>query len=181
MLKNLSPRERNLALALGSIAFLLINLVFMPQLLAYNKAAKHKHTELQAQVAAAKGWVAQKAYWTERKEWLEKTEPTVNAAREDSAAQFEELQASARQYGLKISDVQLLQLNPTEFYQPVGARLVVSGPWPGLVKFVSGLQNPELFDVIPRFSVKSDDPPPNVQCELEIQRWLSSSVGKTTP
>ncbi len=179
MMKNFSPQERKLALALGLIVFLIINLIFLPQLLTYNKAAKKKRSELQAQIAAAKDWVEQKAYWTQRKEWLEKTEPSVNTAREDSAAQFEELQAAARHHGLTITEVQLLQLDSTEFYQPVGARFVASGPWPGLVKFISGLQNPQLFNVIPRFSVRSADPPPNVTCELEIQHWLSSSVKET--
>jgi len=181
MLKNFSPRERNLALALGTIVFLVLNLIFMPRLLAYTREARRKQAELQAKATAAKSWVEREAYWNRRKEWIEKTEPAAKAAREDSARQFEELQALARQYGLKIADVQLLQLDAAEFYHPVGARFAVSGPWPELVKFVSGLQNPDRFNVIPRFSVKSDDPPPNVQCELEIHHWLSASVEGNTP
>jgi len=181
MLKNFNLRERNLALALGSIVFLVLNLLFMPRLLAYKKEARRKQTELQAKAAAAKGWVEREAYWNTRKEWIEKAEPTLKATREESARQFEELQALAHQHGLKIADVQLLQLGPAEFYHPVGARFAISGPWPELVKFVSGLQNPDRFNVIPRFSVKSDDPPPNVHCELEIQHWLSASVEDQKP
>jgi len=174
MLKNLNPREQRLALALGIVALLLVNLLLLPKLMAFTRAGHQKNAELQAQVAAAEGWIAKKDYWAERKDWLEKTEPTLNAAREDSATQLELLQKTARKFGLAITDIQLLQLDPVEFYQPVGARLTVAGPWSGLVQFVSGLQEPELFDVITRFSVKSDDPPPNVQCELEIQRWFHS-------
>jgi Tfp pilus assembly protein PilO len=172
MLKNLSPRERQLALALGMVVFLIINLVFVPQLIGFNRTGKQKNAELKAQLQAAEGWVARKAYWNTRKDWLEKTTPSLNTARQDSANQLELLQKTAREFGLQITDINLLQLDPTEYYQPVGARLTVQGPWSGLVQFVSGLQNPELFDVIPRFSVKSADPPPNVTCELEIQRWF---------
>jgi hypothetical protein len=41
-----------------------------------------------------------------------------------------------------------------------------------VVEFIADLQDPKLFDVIPRFSVKSEEEPPNVRCELEVQRWF---------
>ncbi len=172
----LNSRERNLALLLLATGFLLLNLFFLPKLMASNRAGRQKATELQAQLSAAEGWLAKEAYWTERKDWLEKTEPALNAAREDSATQLEDLQNSAKKFGLTITDVQLLQLDSTEFYQPIGARLSVNGPWPGLVQFVAGLQDPAQFDVITRFSVKSGDQPPNVLCELEVQRWFHKPV-----
>ncbi len=172
MLKNFNSREQTLALGLGVVIFLMLNLLFLPKLIAFNKASRQKNAELQAQVTAAQTWLAKRDYWNERKAWMEKTEPTLHAAREDSATQLESLQQSARELGLTIAEVELLQLPATEFYQPIGARLTVKGPWSGLVAFVSGLQNPDRFNVIPRFSVKSDDPPPNVQCDLEVQRWF---------
>jgi len=172
MLKKLSPSERRLVLLSASTAFIVLNLIFLPKLMAGNRAAKQKHTELKAELTAAESWIAKEAYWAERKKWLEETEPELNAAREDSATQFEQLQASARKFGLKIDEVQLLQLPETEFYQPIGAQLVVTGPWPGLVQFIAKLQDPLLFDVIPRFHIKSDQEPPNVQCELQVQRWF---------
>lgn len=175
MLKNLSPSERRLALISASTAFIVLNLIFLPRLTAGNHAARQKNTELKTQLTAAETWIAKEAYWAERKKWLEETEPELNAAREDSATQFEELQASARKFGLKLDEVQLLQLPETEFYQPIGARLMVTGPWPGLVQFVAALQDPQLFDVIPRFRIKSDQEPPNVQCEMEVQRWFHKS------
>ncbi len=172
MLKNLNSRERGLAFALVGVLFVLLNFYFVPQLLSSNRERNQKAEELQAQLAAAKKWIEKKDYWNEREDWLEKTEPALNAARKDNATQLEHLQQMARESELQISDIQLLQLEPTEFYQPVGVRLTLTGTWSGLVRFISGLQEPELFDVIPRFSVRSEDPPPNVRCELEIQRWF---------
>ncbi len=169
---SLNAREQALAIGLGTVIFAVLNLIFLPKLIAYNKAAGQKKTELTGQIAAAQGWIAKRQEWNARKAWLDQTEPPLRAARGESATQLEELQHAAREAGLTIADVQLLQLAPTEFYHPVGARLTVKGPWAGLVTFVGGLQNPGLFNVIPRFSIRSDDPPPNVQCELEIQRWL---------
>lgn len=180
MLKNLNARERRLAGALAVIGFLLLNLIFLPKLIAFNRAGHQKSAELRAQVAAAEGWIAKRDYWNERKDWLEKAEPPLTAAREDSSAQLELLQTTARGFGLSILDIELLQLPPNAFYHAVGAKLTVKGPWEGLVRFVSGLQEPTLFDVIPHFSVKSADPPPNVLCELEIQRWFHSPE-TTTP
>jgi len=171
MPKNLNPREQRLALGLGAVVFLMLNLLFLPRLLAFNRESIRKNTELQAQVTSAHVWTARRDYWNERKAWLEKTAPALAEAREGSASQLEQLQQSARELGLTLTDISLLQLPSQAFYQPIGTRLTVKGPWSGLVRFVSGLQNPEKFYVIPRFSIRSDDPPPNVQCELEVQRW----------
>lgn len=178
-LRNLNARERTLALVLAGTAFLLLNLFVLPRLVAANRTAKQKTAELQAQLAAAEGWMDKKAHWEEREKWLNATEPSGNAERQDSATQLEDLQASARNLGLKIDEVQLLQLEETEYYHPVGAKLTVSGPWAGLVKFVARLQDPALFDVIPRFSIKSGDQPPNVICEMEIQRWFHTTPENT--
>lgn len=171
-LRTLSPRERNLAVLLGATAFILLNLLFLPKLGAWNRAARQKHAELKGELAAAEGWVAKQAYWTQRRTWLEENEPALTGPRRDSATQLEGLQAAARKYELTLSDIQLLQLKPNEYYHPVGARITLHGPWKGLVGFLADLQNPELFHVIPRFSIKSDQEPPNIRCEMEIQKWF---------
>ncbi len=176
MLKKLSPTERRLALISAGTAFIVLNLIFLPMLTAGNRASKNKNTELKAQLTAAETWIAKDVYWAERKKWLEETQPNLNAVREGSATQLEELQSRARKFGLKMDEVQLLQLPETEFYQPIGARFVVTGPWPGLVQFVAALQDPKIFDVIPRFRIKSDQEPPNVHCEMEVQRWFHKST-----
>jgi len=175
----LNPREQRLALGLGIVVFLMLNLLLLPRLVAFNRESRRKNAELQAQVTAAHVWIARRDYWNERKAWLEKNEPTLHAAREESADQLEHFQKSARESGLTIAEVSLLQLPATEFYQPIGARLTVKGPWAGLVRFVSGLQNPALFNVIPRFSIRSDETPPDVQCELEVQRWFLTPARAT--
>lgn len=175
-LKNLSPRERTLALLSGGTLFIVLNLLFLPKLTAANRAAHQKNSELKAQLAAAEGWIAKEDYWTKRRDWLEETEPSLSVARQDSATQLEQLQAAARKLSLQLEDVQLLQLPEAEFYQPVGVKFTVNGPWAGLVKFVADLQDPKLFDVIPRFSIKSDREPPNIHCEMELQRWFHKRV-----
>lgn len=172
MLKNLNSRERNLAFLLGAIAFLLLNLFFLPKLTVGNRSAKNKHTELKARLAAAEGWIQKEAYWTVRRDWLAKTEPQLTADRGDSATQLEQLQEAAKESGLKIGEIQLLQIKETEFLHPVGVQLTVNGPWAGLVRFVARIQDPQSFNVIPRFSIRSDQEPPNVLCELEIQKWF---------
>jgi len=181
ILNNLNPRERNLALLLAATGFILLNLLFLPRLTAANKAGRSKNTELQAQLTAAEGWIAKQDYWDARKKWLAESQPELTGARGDTATQLEKLQQAAKDFGLKLDDIQLLQLEETEFYHPVGVRLTATGPWPGLVKFVARLQGPRDFDVIPRFSIKSAAEPPDVQAELEVQRWFRKNPEGATP
>lgn len=174
-MKRLSSREKTLAMLLGFVAFMILNLIFLPRLSAGNREGHSKHTDLKAQLAAAEAWIGKREYWAERKKWLEDNEPLLEASRRDSASQLEELQKIARDSNLKIEEVRLLQLAPSDFYQPVGAQLTLTGPWSGLVKFLSNLQQPDYFDVVPRFSVKSGQEPQNIRCELEVQRWFRSA------
>ena len=171
-LSQLSPRERNLALMLGVTAFLILNILFLPKLMTGNRTAKQRNVELKAELAASESWIKQQAYWDKRKKWLEETEPELTGDRRDSATQLEDLQKAARAAGIKIDEVQLLQLPVQEFYHPVGARFTVSGTWENMVKFLQDAQEPDQFDVIPKFSIKSDQEPPNVICEMEMQRWF---------
>lgn len=175
ILSKLNPREQRLALVLAGVAFLIVNLLFLPQLTASNHAAKQRNIELKSQLTAAESWIHQEAYWKERAEWLEKTEPELTGRRRDSATQLEELQKRLQESGLALEEVQLLQLPETEFYQPIGATITISGPWSGLVHFLAETQTPEQFVVTPRFSIKSDQEPPNIHCEMEIQRWFHST------
>ncbi len=179
ILKNLNTRERTLAFLLAGVAFVLLNLLFLPKLTAANRANKSKHTELQAELKAAQGWMSKKDFWAVRRQWLADNQPALGAARQDNVTQLEELQQLAKTFDLKISDVQLLQLAETPFYSPVGAKLAIVGPWSGFVQFMAKLQSPTLFDVVPRFSIKSAEEPSNIQCEMEIQRWFRKSPEAT--
>jgi len=179
ILKNLNTREKTLAFLLAGIGFLLLNLLVLPKLTAANRANKSNHTELQAELNAAQGWMSRKDFWAERKQWLEENEPALGAARQDNVTQLEELQQLAKNFDLKISDVQLLQLVEAPFYSPVGAKLSVVGPWSGLVQFLAQLQTPTRFNVVPRFSIKSAEELANIQCEMEIQRWFRKNAEVT--
>jgi hypothetical protein len=176
LLKNLNTRERTLAFLLIGVAFVLLNLLFLPKLTAANRENKTKNTDLKAQLTAAQSWMSKKDYWTTRKQWLLENEPGLGEARQDSLAQLEQLQKLAKKCGLTISDIQLLQLPETPFYSPVGAKVSLNGPWSGLVELMAELQTPTLFDVVPQFSIKSGDEPSSVLCEMEIQRWFQKSM-----
>lgn len=179
LLKNLNPRERTLAFLLAGVAFVLLNLFFLPKVTAANRENKSKGTELKAQLAAAQNWMLKKDDWAARKQWLLENEPGLGEARQDSVTQLEQLQKLAKKCGLTISDIQLLQLPETPFYTPVGAKISMKGPWSGLVELLEGLQSPTLFDVIPQFSIKSGEEPSSVQCEMEIQRWFQKPMTPT--
>jgi Tfp pilus assembly protein PilO len=168
----ISSREKMLAIALGVIAFLIVNLLFLPKLTTANRLAKQKGKELKAELTAADGWIKQSAYWKEREDWLEKEEPTLTERGNASATQIEELQKFAQEFGLQLKDLQLLSPKEAEFYHPVGVRFSLVGPWASVVRFLAELQTPTLFDVIPRISIRSATEPSQVHCEIELQRWF---------
>jgi hypothetical protein len=168
----ISPREKLLAVMLGGIAFLLVNLFFLPTLLTANRLDRQKGAELRAELTAAQNWIKQGDYWREREEWLHKEEPTLTERGNASANQIENLQKLSRQNGLQLRDLQLLNLQEAQYYNPVGVRFTIVGPWSGVVRFMAALQGPTLFNVIPRITIRSATEPSQVHCEMELQEWF---------
>lgn len=175
-MKKFSPSETRLAVAAGATIFLVLNLMLVPRLLTANREAAARVRDLQAQVAAAETWIGQTDFWAERRQWLQETEPSLEEQGRAAADQLEELQAHAADLGLILTDVELLSPPATEFYNPLGARFTAIGPWPAFVDFIAGLQDPELFDVFPRFILRSDSDALNIRAELEMQRWYQDST-----
>ena len=166
----LNPRERNLAFLFGVVVFILVNLFLLPRLHTGNTQGRKVRAELEMQLTAAQGWVSQNDFWQHRADWIREAQPKLDDPGQETAAQLEQLQQQAHKFGLELRDISLLPLAEQQFYKPVGVRFVASGSWPALVRFLAYFQTPETFTVIPNISIRSDQNPPNILCEMELQR-----------
>jgi hypothetical protein len=55
----------------------------------------------------------------------------------------------------------------------VGVKLKLSGNLENVVKWLAELQQPEKFQAVTNFSLKSEEQPPKVSLELDVARWYS--------
>jgi hypothetical protein len=52
----------------------------------------------------------------------------------------------------------------------------MSGSLQDVIKWLVQIQQPELFQAITNFSLKSANEPPTVSLELEVARWYAPSL-----
>lgn len=171
-MRKLNDNEKKLALLLSVTLFILGNLIFLPGLLNARAESGKKIEELQLQVVAAEVWMNQSEYWAIREAWIQETEPALDRRGGATADQLEELQETTKRFDLEMSEVQLLPPEQTEFFDALSVRFTVAGEWSALVQWLAELQSPSNFNVIPRFSLRSDAEPTRVHCEMELQRWF---------
>ncbi len=74
---------------------------------------------------------------------------------------------------LEIQEQSFGEILSTPNYQAVTVRLKLSGALQNVIKWLVQIQQPELFQAITSFSLKSANDPPTVSLELEIARWYA--------
>jgi hypothetical protein len=168
-----SKRELNLLfLFLGSI-FLMANLACVSKLLRAKSDLESKLTAFRNERREANSWLAEKDTWHQRKEWLDKTQPKLQTAGEADAALLDTLQRSASRHDITIVEKGFAEPASLPFAQEIAVNMKVSGSLESMVRWLSEIQQPGNFQAIPSLSMKSDNDPSKVVCELTVARWYA--------
>jgi hypothetical protein len=86
---------------------------------------------------------------------------------------LESLTTSAKAKKLEIQEQSFGENKLTPNYQSVAVRLKIAGSLENVTKWLVQIQQPELFEAVTSFSLKSANEPPTVNLELEIARWYA--------
>jgi len=138
---------------------------------AYAKASAHLE-ELRAAKASNQVWLEDRDLWTARKEWLAKKEPKAPAGDQGNVALLESLQKLAGQHHLSIVEQSLKDPVHAPYYQSASVQLRLSGSLESLCRWLADVQQPELFQEVTDFSLKSEGETDNgtIRCDLTVAR-----------
>ena len=175
-MRNLTRSEKRLLGALLGTLFVLANLFGVVALLHMKTALEDEAPKLRGELIDSEGWLAEKELWMDRKTWLDAKEPRLEAAGEASAKLLESLQTSARRQKITILEQEFPEPSKQPEYQEISVKLKVSASLESLTRWLVELQQPELFQVVSTFSLKSDAEPPKVICNLQVARWYAPAV-----
>src|SRR5271166_202808 len=124
-------------------------------------------------LADLRGREKEKDIWLKRKEWIEKVQPRIHSDQVPQSELLESLTASAKANQLEIDEQSFGEIRSTPNYQSVSVRFKLTGALQNAIKWLAQVQQPELFQAITSFSLKSGNEPPTVSLELEIARWYA--------
>jgi hypothetical protein len=186
MLAQMSSRERTLALLVGGVLVILINLVLIKFFLA-------KRAEFQTTIAATEGEIAglkqkelERALWAERDAWLTKSLPTLGDPQVANRELSETVKEIAKKHMVTIETPNPGVPSRQKDYTALGIRVTAKAPWQGpgeadsagkvppLLDFLRELQGPGQFIVFDPLDLKIDPTDKTqLRAEVTVTKWFA--------
>jgi hypothetical protein len=173
----LTAKERKLLYLLLGAIFVLLNVVGLRAFLNRQQALEANIVQLSTQLAEHRGILADRAYWEERRVWLEANQPSDDVGTVEDDTKFTQfIETSAKNSGLEYTRRGGGPLPPRGSIAEVYDASTVKGPMEAVVKWLSELQKPKDFRVVKQLRIKSGEPP-EIVCDVEVARWYRPSEG----
>ena len=171
--QRMNRRERMLALVVGGIVFVLLNLLIWNSLLGMLGSARTELAARKSEHNQQVVYLKEAALWTKRSEWLTQHQPVMKNAAEASSLLDEVKQIGSKQNVL-IENPAIGTGESTPDHQTVFASIETKSPWPALVHFLYDLQQPASFVVLENASINVDgNDPTMMRGKFKIARWFA--------
>ncbi|MBV9489140.1 MAG: hypothetical protein JO069_05360 [Verrucomicrobia bacterium] len=175
-MRKLTKSERRLSIILGVAVFAILNYYGLSYLLDDHAGLAGKLSELRSQQRSNELWLRDSRLWLARKLWLDARQPRVAANAAPQSDLLEALTKSAKDHALTIVEESFGEPKTTPDYRSVSVKLRLNGKLEDAVKWLVAIQQPEHFQAVTSFVLKSADAPPNVNLELEVARWYAPNA-----
>ena len=172
-MRKLTKTEKRLSIFLTVAIFAMGNFYGLGYLFDSLSALTTEVSDLKGQAHSDDLWLKEKDLWLDRKRWIESAQPRIRSIQVPQSEFLESLTTSARANQLEIQEQSFGENKSTPNYQSVAVRLKLGGPLQNVIKWLVQIQQPELFQAITSFSLKSANEPPTVLLELEVARWYA--------
>jgi hypothetical protein len=172
-LRKLTKSEKRLSVLLIVALFAMGNFYGLSYLIDLMSGNLREVSDLRNQERSNEIWLREKDLWLKRKQWIYAKQPRIQADRVPQSELLEYVTTSAKANQLEIQEQSFGEILSTPNYQSVTVRLKLSGALQNVIKWLVEVQQPELFQAITNFSLKSANEPPTVNLELEIARWYA--------
>jgi hypothetical protein len=172
-LRKLTKSEKRLSIILIVALFFTANFYGLSYLSDLMGESSREVSDLRSQVHSNDIWLRERDLWLRRKQWIETTQPRIHSSQVPQSELLESVTNSAKADQLEIQEQGFGENLSTPNYQSVAVRLKVSGALQNVIKWLVQIQQPELFQAVTTFSLKSANEPPTVTLELEIARWYA--------
>lgn len=165
--------EKRLSLVLGVAILVMGTFYLVSYLLDIESDLALKIRGLEANANTDQVWLREKQFWLDRKQWIDQKQPRVAAGAVPQSELLQSLTTSAQNHKLTIQEQSFSDAKSTANYQAVAVRLKLTGTLEDVVRWLVEVQQPEKFQAVTNFSLKSQEKPPAVDLELEVARWYS--------
>jgi hypothetical protein len=175
-LRKLTKSEKRLLLILCIAVFGIANFYGLSYLTDLHSSLSRQVADLRGEERTNQVWLKEKNLWLNRKQWIDHNQPRIRSNQIPQSELLESLTSTAAADHLEIQEQSFGANSSTQNYQSVAVRLKLSGSLQDVVKWLVQIQQPELFQAVTSFSLKSANEPPTVSLELEVARWYAPNL-----
>ena len=168
-----NKNEKRLFIFLGVALLVMGTFYLVSYLLDIESGLALKIRGLEANANTDQVWLREKQFWLDRKKWIDQKQPKVAPGGVPQSELLQSLTASAQNHKLTIQEQSFADAKSTANYQAVAVRLKLTGTLEDVVRWLVDVQQPDKFQAVTTFSLKSQEKPPAVDLELEVARWYS--------
>ncbi|MEO8440101.1 MAG: hypothetical protein ABI540_07760 [Spartobacteria bacterium] len=177
-LAQMNQRERILALSVGGVVFLLLNLWIWSALFGMSSGARTDYATERATRTEQKVYLEEEKMWKKRADWLKKNQPKLNNPAEASTL-LTQVKQIAGKHNVQIENPQIGAVEQTPSHQSVSATFETKSGWDSLVHFLYDAQRPENFTVFETVNLMVDGTDPTVmRGRFRIAKWFGPAGKK---
>jgi len=173
-MKKLSSRERTLAMAMGGILFVLLNLLLLTALARRNTAMRAELEERRGEWAAMKELLGEQSLWASRDAALTKSQPNLTNENAAGVELLDLVRALAKKHDVTLVNEVFGGVSKNESYRSVPVMMDTHSAWPNLIGLLYELQKPDQFIVCESANIQVDPGDPTKMLgHFKIARWYS--------
>jgi hypothetical protein len=170
-MRKLATNEFRLLIFFCAAIFLALNL-FAVRAWTGARASLASETEaVRARIAEGQMWIDGASGISSPHEWIKAHPPKTSTAEEASTGLLQITRSAAEEAGLKVIEENLLPAATTTTGNAASLQAKLSGPFPGVTKFLFALQDPTAWRSVPKLIIRSDTEPPNVLVDMEVHQY----------
>jgi hypothetical protein len=170
----LSSRERVLALAMGAVVVLLLNLVLLNAFARTNIALRTQLGQRRVEWAAMRELLGAQGLWAARDTALTARQPKLANENAAGVELLDLIGGLAKKHGVTYENPVFGGVVKGQWYRSVPVTLDTHSSWPDLIGFLYALQKPDQFIVCESANIQVD---PSDQTKMlghfKIARWYS--------
>jgi len=170
-MRKLATNELRLLTLFSAAIFVALNLFVAKAWLQQRKDILSRIASARSEAAENRSWIEGAEALQSARAWINANPPPVNTAEQASTGLLQIARTSAEANGLKIVEENLLPAAEVTTGNAAALEFKVSGPFPGVARFLFVLQSPAAWRAVDKLIVRSDTEPPNVLVDMKIRQY----------
>lgn len=173
-MRHLTRREKRLSYAVGGVLFVVFNFAFINYLTKQHAMVKAQFAAKTSEWQTMQGLFTERELWEKRQAWIEATQPKLENEGAAGVQLLDQVKDAAKANGVTLENPAIGTLEKSSYYRSTPVNFETKSSWPALMKFLSGVQQPEQFIVVDNANIQIEAADTTlIRGKFRVSRWYA--------